>query len=200
MLNRFTHVPEISKDNISFIKSCMPNDVHIVTFMAPQNDSIASIVLGNFFQSLQKLPNEKVIAIVFGIKKYYNADHIMGLPFSNCTSVLYCNDTSAYAQQEAAQLIMGARKNSPPYTISSGIKYILGVQQIEQKEIETNGRLRYANASSVGLNEEIFTNIDSIALNESQKELSGCQVLVAIKGKIVCQKLWSTPMHQTLMR
>ena len=38
MLNRFTHVPEISKDSISFIKSCRPNDVHIVSFMAPEND------------------------------------------------------------------------------------------------------------------------------------------------------------------
>ena len=198
MLNKFTHVPEISKDSISFIKSCRPNDVHIVSFMAPENDSIASMALGNFFQSLQKLPNEKVIAIVFGIKKYYNADHIMGLPFSNCTSVLYCNDTSAYAQQEAAQLIMGARKNSPPNTISSGIKYILGVQQIEQKEIETNGRLRYANASSVGLNEEVFTNIDSIALNGiTEGAFPGCQVLVSIKGKIVYQKSFGHHTYET---
>ena len=189
MLNRFTDVPKISRDSSSFLKSREPNDVHIVSFMAPENDSIAALALGKFIQSLQKLPNEKVIAIVFGIKKYYNPDQIMGLPFSNCTAILYCNDTTTHAQQEAAQLIMGARKNSPPKTISPGIKYILGFKQIEQKEIETNGRLRYANASSVGINEESFKDIDSIALNGiSEGAFPGCQVLVSIKGNIVYQK------------
>ena len=189
MLNKFTYVPLISRDSSSFFKSCMPNDVHIVSFMAPENDSIASLALDNFFKSLQKLPNEKVIAIIFGVKNNYNTDHIIGLPFSNCTSILYCNDTTEYAQQEAAQLIMGARKNSPPNTISPGIKYILGAQQIEQKEIETNGRLRYANFSTVGLNEDDLNRIDSIALNGiSEGAFPGCQVLVSIKGNIIYQK------------
>ena len=189
MLNKFTCVPLISRDSSSFFKSCMPNDVHIVSFMAPENDSIASLALDNFFKSLQKLPNEKVIAIIFGVKNKYNTNHIIGLPFSNCTSILYCNDTTEYAQQEAAQLIMGARKNSPPNTISPGIKYILGAQQIEQKEIKTNGRLRYANFSTVGLNEDDLNRIDSIALNGiSEGAFPGCQVLVSIKGKIIYQK------------
>jgi len=189
MLNKFTCVPLISRDSSSFFKSCMPNDVHIVSFMAPENDSIASLALDNFFKSLQKLPNEKVIAIIFGVKNNYNTDHIIGLPFSNCTSILYCNDTTEYAQQEAAQLIMGARKNSPPNTISPGIKYILGAQQIEQKDIETNGRLRYANFSTVGLNKDDLNRIDSIALNGiSEGAFPGCQVLVSIKGKIIYQK------------
>ena len=189
MLNKFTCVPLISRDSSSFFKSCMPNDVHIVSFMAPKNDSIASLAVDNFFKSLQKLPNEKVIAIIFGVKNNYNTDHIIGLPFSNCTSILYCNDTTEYAQQEAAQLIMGARKNSPPNTISPGIKYILGAQQIEQKDIETNGRLRYANFSTVGLNEDDLNRIDSIALNGiSEGAFPGCQVLVSIKGKIIYQK------------
>ena len=189
MLNKFTCVPLISRDSSSFFKSCMPNDVHIVSFMAPENDSIASLALDNFFKSLQKLPNEKVIAIIFGVKNKYNTDHIIGLPFSNCTSILYCNDTTEYAQQEAAQLIMGARKNSPPNTISPGIKYILGAQQIEQKEIKTNGRLRYANFSTVGLNEDDLNRIDSIALNGiSEGAFPGCQVLVSIKGNIIYQK------------
>ena len=189
MLNKFTCVPLISRDSSSFFKSCMPNDVHIVSFMAPENDSIASLALDNFFKSLQKLPNEKVIAIIFGVKNKYNTNHIIGLPFSNCTSILYCNDTTEYAQQEAAQLIMGARKNSPPNTISPGIKYILGAQQIEQKEIKTNGRLRYANFSTVGLNEDDLNRIDSIALNGiSEGAFPGCQVLVSIKGNIIYQK------------
>ena len=189
MLNKFTCVPLISRDSSSFFKSCMLNDVHIVSFMAPENDSIASLALDNFFKSLQKLPNEKVIAIIFGVKNNYNTDHIIGLPFSNCTSILYCNDTTEYAQQEAAQLIMGARKNSPPNTISPGIKYILGAQQIEQKDIETNGRLRYANFSTVGLNEDDLNRIDSIALNGiSEGAFPGCQVLVSIKGNIIYQK------------
>ena len=81
MLNKFTCVPLISRDSSSFFKSCMPNDVHIVSFMAPENDSIASLALDNFFKSLQKLPNEKVIAIIFGVKNNYNTDHIIGLPF-----------------------------------------------------------------------------------------------------------------------
>jgi hypothetical protein len=54
MLNRFTIVPEISKDSISYFRDCQPNDVHIVSFMAPENDSIESVALNEFFQSLQK--------------------------------------------------------------------------------------------------------------------------------------------------
>tara|TARA_B100000767_G_scaffold274671_1_gene308443 strand:- start:535 stop:2346 length:1812 start_codon:yes stop_codon:yes gene_type:complete len=189
MLNRFTIVPEISEDSISYFQDCQPNDVHIVSFMAPENDSIESLALSDFFQSLQKIPNEKVIAVLFGLSTYYRPEHITGLPYSNCTSILYCNDTSIYAQQEAAQMIMGARKNSPPATIDSGIKYILGVKGLEQKEIKTNGRLRYSEPQALGLSLEDLQGIDSIALNGIKEgAFPGCQVLVSIKGNIVYQK------------
>ena len=78
--------------------------------MATENDSIAAIQLDQFFKRLKKIPNEKIIVVVFGLKEQYNARHILNLPLSNCNSIIYCNDTSIYAQQEAAQLIMGARK------------------------------------------------------------------------------------------
>ena len=123
------------------------------------------------------------------MKKYYNAQHILDLPLSNCNAIIYCNDTSVFAQQEAAQLIMGARRNSPPNTISPGIKWILGSKQIEQQEIETNGRLRYTSPNFIGLNPEDFKGIDSIAHRAIEEgAFPGCQVLVSIKGNIVYEK------------
>ena len=145
MLNRFSEVPEISKDSIYFLSNRKHEDVHIVTFMASENDSTEKIKLQQLAKSLKRIPRENVILILFGIKNAYEPEHILGIPLSNCSAIVYCNDTSSYAQSEAAQLIMGARKNSPPATINPGIKYILVRKKIEQKEIETNGRLRYAN-------------------------------------------------------
>ncbi|MCH1480421.1 MAG: serine hydrolase [Crocinitomicaceae bacterium] len=189
MLNKFSKVSTISKDSVLFLKNLEHNDVHIISYMATENDSIAAIQLDQFFQRLKKIPNEKIIVIVFGLKEQYNARHILNLPLSNCNSIIYCNDTSIYAQQEAAQLIMGARKNSPPNTISAGIKWILGSKKIEQKEIETNGRLRYTNPDFIGLNPEDFKGIDSIAHHAIEEgAFPGCQVLVSIKGNIVYEK------------
>lgn len=189
MLNKFSKVSTISKDSVLFLKNLKHNDVHIISYMATENDSIAAIQLDQFFQRLKKIPNEKIIVIVFGLKEQYNARHILNLPLSNCNSIIYCNDTSIYAQQEAAQLIMGARKNSPPNTISAGIKWILGSKKIEQKEIETNGRLRYTNPDFIGLNPEDFKGIDSIAHHAIEEgAFPGCQVLVSIKGNIVYEK------------
>lgn len=189
MLNKFSKVSTISKDSVLFLKNLKHNDVHIISYMATENDSIAAIQLDQFFKRLKKIPNEKIIVIVFGLKEQYNARHILNLPLSNCNSIIYCNDTSIYAQQEAAQLIMGARKNSPPNTISAGIKWILGSKKIEQKEIETNGRLRYTNPDFIGLNPEDFKGIDSIAHHAIEEgAFPGCQVLVSIKGNIVYEK------------
>ena len=189
MLNKFSKVSTISKDSVLFLKNLKHNDVHIISYMATENDSIAAIQLDQFFKRLKKIPNEKIIVIVFGLKEQYNARHILNLPLSNCNSIIYCNDTSIYAQKEAAQLIMGARKNSPPNTISAGIKWILGSKKIEQKEIETNGRLRYTNPDFIGLNPEDFKGIDSIAHHAIEEgAFPGCQVLVSIKGNIVYEK------------
>lgn len=189
MLNRFTIVPKISRDSISYFKQCESNDVHIVSFMATENDSISAIALDRFFQSLQKIPNEKIIAVLFGLSTSYDPKQITNLPASNCTSIIYCNDTSSFAQKEAAQMIMGARENSLPATIHAGLKYILGVKGLKQKEIKTNGRLRYANTASIGLDSNALQGIDSIALNGiSEGAFPGCQVLVSIKGNIVYQK------------
>ena len=189
MLNKFSKVSTISKDSVLFLKNLKHNDVHIISYMATENDSIAAIQLDQFFQRLKKIPNEKIIVIVFGLKEQYNARHILNLPLSNCNSIIYCNDTSICAQQEAAQLIMGARKNSPPNTISAEIKWILGSKKIEQKEIETNGRLRYTNPDFIGLNPEDFKGIDSIAHHAIEEgAFPGCQVLVSIKGNIVYEK------------
>jgi CubicO group peptidase (beta-lactamase class C family) len=189
MLNKFSKVSEISKDSVLFLKNINHNDVHIISYLAPENDSIAAIHLDHFFKRLKKIPNEKVIVIVFGVKKYYKPQHILDLPLSNCNSIIYCNDTSVYAQQEAAQLIMGARRNSPPNTISPGIKWILGSKKIEQQEIETNGRLRYTSPNFIGLAPEDFKGIDSIAdLAIEEGAFPGCQVLVSIKGNIVYEK------------
>jgi beta-N-acetylhexosaminidase len=189
MLNKFSKVSTISKDSLLLLKNLKHNDVHIISYMATENDSIAAIQLDQFFKRLKKIPNEKIIVIVFGLKEQYNARHILNLPLSNCNSIIYCNDTSIYAQQEAAQLIMGARKNSPPNTISAGIKWILVSKKIKQKEIETNGRLRYTNPNFIGLNPEDFKGIDSIAQHGIEEgAFPGCQVLVSIKGNIVYEK------------
>jgi beta-N-acetylhexosaminidase len=189
MLNKFSKVSTISKDSLLLLKNLKHNDVHIISYMATENDSIAAIQLDQFFKRLKKIPNEKIIVVVFGLKEQYNARHILNLPLSNCNSIIYCNDTSIYAQQEAAQLIMGARKNSPPNTISAGIKWILVSKKIKQKEIETNGRLRYTNPNFIGLNPEDFKGIDSIAQHGIEEgAFPGCQVLVSIKGNIVYEK------------
>ena len=197
MLNRFSAVPQVSKDSIYFLKNRKPDDVRIVTFMAPKNDATEKIELHQLFESLKRIPRENVILILFGIKNAYVPEHLLGIPLSNCSAIVYCSDTSSYAQGEAAQLIMGARKNSPPATIHSGIKYILGKIQIEQEQTETNGRLRYAKPSSVGIEADNLSGIDSIAkLAIKEGALPGCQVLVSVKGNIIYQKSFGTHTYE----
>ena len=59
MLNKFSKVSSVSKDSLLLLKNLMHNDVHIISYMATENDSIAAIQLDQFFKRLKKIPNEK---------------------------------------------------------------------------------------------------------------------------------------------
>ena len=57
---------------------------------------------------------------------------------------------------------MGARRNSPPNTISAGIKWILGSKKIKQKEAKEEQRLKQKEEKRLKQEEEKETHSSRI--------------------------------------
>lgn len=188
MINRFTKVNSIGQDSTFNLTDLKPNDLQVITYQEPEYDSVAHSDKELLYHSLKKIPHENTIVVVFG-----SISPLEDLPYENCFSIIYCADTSQYGQREAAQMIMGARSNSNALNCPASLNKLIKSKGLTLQEIQTNGRLRYADLNSIGLKAGAFQEIDNIASNAIKEgAFPGCQVLVSVKGNIIYQKSFGT--------
>ncbi|MBN1822010.1 MAG: serine hydrolase [Prolixibacteraceae bacterium] len=130
------------------------------------------------------LENKKSVFVFFGnayaLKYFKNIEKAEGL-------VLAYED-SKLTQELSAQLIFGAVSASGrlPVTINKYFKEGQGIP------VEKNGRFKYTIPEEVAINSELLNyKIDSIAnLGLDSAAYPGCQVLIALDGKIIFHKCY----------
>ncbi len=108
-------------------------------------------------------------------------------------SVLCAYENTAAAQERTAQAIMGA------FDIDGKLATDITNQWKKGSglRVKNNGRLKYSQPEELGLNPAKLKEVDDIVAKAIEaKAFPGCQIVVAIDGKIILQKAYGTTIYE----
>lgn len=137
-------------------------------------------------QWLSKLPEDKNnVLILFGnplaLKENLDLKHVK--------SVVLGYENNHIALERMSQFIFGAisADGKLPFTISDQYPISYG------KKVESSGRLKYSQPEELGVDPKKLAEIDAIVKNAiSVGAFPGCQIVVAVEGKMIYQKSFGT--------
>lgn len=182
--------PEEAQADFSKIKS--KYDVVIVAIHAntvrPKNNFGFGNKVNDFLNSFSSSQNN--ILVVFGNPLLLQKD----IDLSKFKSVILAYENYYLTQDRTAQLLFGAipAMGKLPFTINETFSREKGV------EIAWGGRLKFSQPEELGIDPEKLKEIDEIALNGVKKgAYPGCQVVVAVEGKIIYRKSFGTHQYNT---
>lgn len=133
----------------------------------------------DFFELLPQ--NKKNALVIFGNPLALR--NVKGL--DKFKTIVAAYENNQYAQTSVAQILFGAAPaiGKLPFTINEQFKRESGEQ------VAWGGRLQFSSPEALSIDPQILKKIDKIALNSIQKKaFPGCQILVAVKGKIIYRK------------
>ena len=143
-------------------------------------------------QLFEKLPKSaKIILSIFG-----DEEILQQIETKNISALILGKENNKIAQSLVCQTIFGAvsisRKTNNEITTKDQI-YPSGFGI----EILANGRLKFSQASEIGIDAEKLSEIDQIALNGiSDGAYPGCQILVAVDNKIIYRKSFGNQTYE----
>ncbi|MES2587421.1 MAG: glycoside hydrolase family 3 N-terminal domain-containing protein [Bacteroidota bacterium] len=108
---------------------------------------------------------------------------------SNFDALFLAYENHQFSQEQAAQLLFGAigANGKIPFKVSDEISLNSGIELKDAK------RLKFSQPEELNINPTDLERIDALVQKGiSAKAFPGCQVLVAIKGKIIYQKSFGT--------
>lgn len=168
-----------------------PDAVYIIDIHSDGQRARNNYGFGKWKQVLDLIP-EKAAASVVLFGNPLTLQHETEFPAS-VKSILCAYENTAAAQERTAQAIMGAIDiNGKLATeINTQWKSGFGVH------VKNNGRLKYSQPEELGLNPEKLKEVDAIVEKAiAAKAFPGCQIVVAIDGKIVIQKAYGTTIYE----
>lgn len=192
MVGRFAPVRsfhfETTEEAIQALKGKMNEFDYIVT--AIHTSSVRSVkgfgMPENWSNWMNELPaNAKKVFVLFG-----NPTALENAPvIEKQDAVILAYENHPFVQDRVAQLLFGAigASGKLSFHVNSFLKRGVGV------EVVRLDRLKYSQPEELGLDADRFNEIDSIALKGVKKgAFPGCQVLVAVNGKVIYQKSFGT--------
>jgi beta-glucosidase-like glycosyl hydrolase/CubicO group peptidase (beta-lactamase class C family) len=146
---------------------------------------------GNWHEVLSLIPTEnKVVLTLFGNPMVLKENP--SLPESVDACVL-AYENHPKMQDRVAQFIMGAfdAKGTLQEALSDHWKKGFGIT------VKGNGRLKHTLPEELGISRSKLGEIDNIVQNAIEaKALPGCQIVVAIEGKIIYEKCFGKTMYE----
>jgi CubicO group peptidase (beta-lactamase class C family) len=133
---------------------------------------------------------KKTVLVLFGNPLYLKNEQIL----KEFDAVVIGYENSRYAQKSAAQLLYGAMEavGSLPVALTDQLPEGYGIK------LGWGGRLKFSCPEEVGIPSEKFSGIDSIVSQAlAKKAFPGCQIVVAVKGKIVYRKSFGKPTYES---
>ncbi len=152
-----------------------------------------SVTANNNFSSpgkldswLSSVPEDKNhVLVVFGNPNLLKETKLT----SNFDALVLAYENHEFSQESAAQLIFGAMgaNGKIPFKVSDEILFNAGIELKDAK------RLKFSQPEELNINPLDLAKIDAIVQKGmNAKAFPGCQVLVAVKGKIIYQKSFGT--------
>lgn len=168
-----------------------PEAIYIVDFHSDGQRARNNYGFGAWKQVLDLIP-EKASATVVLFGNPLTLQNESEFPKS-VKSILCAYENTAAAQERTAQAIMGA------FDINGKLAMEINTQWKNGSGIslKSNGRLKYSSPEELGLNPEKLKEIDEIVAKAIEaKVFPGCQIVVAIDGKMVIQKSYGTTIYE----
>ena len=168
-----------------------PDANYILDFHSDGQRARNNYGFGSWKKVLDLLPeNAKATVVLFGNPFVLQAE----TEFPKAVKTILCGyENTAAAQERTAQAIMGAIdiEGKLATDINKQWKSGFGIQ------LKNNGRLKYSQPEELGLNPEKLKEVDNIVAKAIEaKAFPGCQIVVAIDGKIVIQKSYGTTIYE----
>lgn len=172
-------------------KSWNGSDVILVDFHSNAQRAKDNYGFGDWQKLAQMFPvNAKVITTFFGNPLVLSASD--QLP-ENIDACLLAYENHDLAQDRAGQFIMGAFDVNGKLEISINDTWKKGAGL----SVKGNGRLKYTVPEELGISSAKLAEIDAIVDNAIRsKALPGCQIVVAVKGKVIYRKAFGTTMYE----
>jgi len=124
----------------------------------------------------------KLITVVFG--NAYTLTRLPGIEKNGSLIISY--EDTWWPQYYTAQAIFGAAPTNGKLPVTPGNGMTAGTGNLINKNYS---RLRYTVPEEIGLAESDFSQLDTLAMRAiANGATPGCQVLVALKGKVIYQK------------
>lgn len=139
----------------------------------------------------KELNGTKNIALVAG-----NARAVRDLDQLSVDALILSYENHPYALDRLGELVMGAVPSTAqiPFTINANLKRGAGVN------VPWGGRLSESDPSVLGVSDKKLQEIDEIVLNGiKEKAFPGCQVLVALQGKVIYRKNFGYQTYDSLI-
>lgn len=115
------------------------------------------------------------------------------LPFN---AVLVSFENHPFALDRMGELVMGCRGSSSKLSVTLSEKYKRG----EGHELPWSGRLSSSDPSVLGISSKKLNEIDEIVLKGiKNKAFPGCQVLVAVDGKVIYRKNFGYQTYDSIL-
>jgi len=176
-------------DFVTRNKSILDNSDLIILSIHADNDGVDKNKINEEYASIinELTKSNPVSVCVFG-----NSNFIELLNLTGIKSITYTTENHEIAQNRLAQQVFGAvaasgklkKEIGAYFKINDGIQY------------KTNGRLKFTVPEEVGIASDDLKKIAEIASNGiNQKAYPGCQIVVAVKDKIIYRKSFGTPTY-----
>jgi beta-N-acetylhexosaminidase len=122
---------------------------------------------------------KKVVVDVFGAA--YAVNSLPGI--EKCSAVIMSYEDQDYLEDLSAQLLFGGISASGKLPVSTNYwKAGTGIPTVAT-------RLKYTMPEEIGFSRTTLAKIDSVIADAmKQKAFPGCQLFIAVKGKVICQK------------
>jgi beta-N-acetylhexosaminidase len=139
---------------------------------------------------VRNLPENKGnVLVLFGNPLALKED----IDLKNVKSVVLGYENNHVTLERMSQFIFGAisAQGKLPFTLSEKYPINCGLQ------VESNGRLKFSQPEEVGVDPVKLSEVDKIAQNAiAVGAFPGCQIVVALQGKIIYQKSFGTQRYE----
>ena len=166
-------------------------DVIITAFHAgsvrPRNDFGMPMGWREWVRNLPE--NKGNVLVLFGNPLVLKGD----IDLKNVKSVILGYENNHVTLERMSQFIFGAisSKGKLPFTLSEQYPINYGLN------VESNGRLKFSQPEEVGVDPVKLSEVDKIAQNAiAVGAFPGCQIVVAVQGKIIYQKSFGTQRYE----
>ena len=174
---------------LSFAKS----DLILVDYHAPGQRAKNKYGFGDWKQFISSLPIEnEVIVTFFGNPLFLENEKAFN---EHVDAVILAPENHPMMQERIAQFVMGAYDcdNQLQFDINHHWKKGDGLV------VKGNGRLKYTIPEEIGISASQLAKIDAIVAEGIEaKAFPGCQVVVAIEGKVIYQKSFGTTTYDAV--